>query len=228
MYSKFRKNNSNFNTLYFLIGSCHTPEGAYFLIKENIDVRKTTLDQYKANLLRNEARLIELNSKLAEAKTEAKKLKIEADLLDLKNSTESNSLFYESALDEYNFLLDCLEKLDGIRENRDLSDIQAHEASQRVEWRLEMIFRAENFLLTQGRIPADEFATFRMHPDFQSHIFPAINELSNLLELSKLDINKIIPEQQVEALKDKEEAIKKLENKLMPTDIIGKLKLLGE
>jgi hypothetical protein len=62
-----------------------------------------------------------------------------------------------------------------------LSDIDAAEAMQAVEWGLELKRRAENYLLTSGTIPHDHFNTMRMHPQFQTLLLPHIEQVHRAL-----------------------------------------------
>ena len=45
-----------------------------------------------------------------------------------------------------------------------IPDDEAAQACQEEEWKLELMWRAENFLGSQGMIPHDHLATMRMHP----------------------------------------------------------------
>jgi hypothetical protein len=74
------------------------------------------------------------------------------------------------------------------RQYAHLPDAEAHEACQREEWRLELEARAQNYLLTAGTIPADHFATMRQHPDFSSHIMPAIHRTKALMNDGGADV----------------------------------------
>lgn len=228
MYSQFRKHNSNFNTLYFLVGSCHTADGAYYLIKQNLDIRKEELDANEVSKLRREAKKLKLTNELKTGVSDDRAIEIEADLLELKNQENSYILYLESAQDEYEFLLSCLSTLDSIRRYKDKSDIEGHEASQREEWKLELINRAQNHLLMDGRIPADQFDAMRMHPDFATVIYPEIKKISEEIQLSKIVIDSVPEEFRLQALKDKTNAIDSLEKRLLPKNVLKDLKLLGD
>jgi hypothetical protein len=73
------------------------------------------------------------------------------------------------------------------------------------EWKLELINRAENNLLASGQISSDLLQTMRQHPQFQSDILPAIENIKlvmttndnflNIVEklgTNKLDIPKLL------------------------------------
>jgi hypothetical protein len=179
MISKLHKQNTNFQIAYFLAGSCHTPDGAYSLLRELREERQTAIDNYKVKELKNEAKAIRAN-KLLQG-DEAEKLEGQAELLELENNKKSGEVLYQAALDEVAFIDKCLAVIEPLRVYKDLPDSEANEMSQWDEWKLELIRRAENFMLTTGGIPTDEFNTMRLHPDFQTEILPRINEIRQMI-----------------------------------------------
>lgn len=62
-----------------------------------------------------------------------------------------------------------------------------YQENQREEWRKELEFRAENFLLTSGTIPSDHFATMRLHPDFPQ-LLERINQVRLALQEGKMPL----------------------------------------
>lgn len=75
---------------------------------------------------------------------------------------------------ERDFIQNMIATIDPFRKYRHLPDHEAMQACQREEWGLELIRRAENFLLMSGAIPADQIEAMRLHPDFDEVIFPRI------------------------------------------------------
>ena len=147
--------NSDFQTAYFLAGACHTPDGAYAVLCSQRENR--------------EVALFEAESHLAEF---------------LGQDTPIARMFmrnYDGAKAELAFIDKCIQALQPHRRYKDLPDAEAHEASQQEEWKLELIHRAENHMLTSGTIPADHFATMRMHPEFKTAIVPAIKRIDVLM-----------------------------------------------
>ena len=65
---------------------------------------------------------------------------------------------------ELDFLNECRKKLESFIGR--VPTMDDYQSNQREEWRLELEFRAENYLLTSNTIPPDHFATMRLHPDF--------------------------------------------------------------
>jgi len=179
MTSKFHKQNTNFQIAYFLAGACHTPDGAYILLRELREERQAAVDNYKVQELKDKAKEIRAN-KLLQG-DEAEKLEGQAELLELENNKKTGEVLYQAALDEITFIDKCLVAIEPLRVYKNLSDGEANEAAQWNEWKFELMRRAENLMLTTGGISPDQFATMRMHPDFQTEILPRINEIKKLM-----------------------------------------------
>lgn len=171
--------NSHFQLRWFLAGRCHTADEAYRLLLELREERVRALEQ--ANIgrltaawwLRSVAWLRWLPWVGARIR-----LMLMAHATEVPRLTEMVRVAEEE--------LAAIDRLiDEIRPHRvygHLPDREAHQAAQRAEWRAELEFRAENFLVAEGRIPADQLATMRQHPDFAASIWPHICEISALLQ----------------------------------------------
>lgn len=183
MSVKFHKNNTNFQIAYFLAGSCHTPDAAYFQLLELLEDREMALEHFNVIAIRNKAKRVRAESFL-KSSDPSNRLEAEADLLELNQGEKRSEVLKEAANDEIAFIKKCIDIIDPLRQYKDLPLIEAHEASQREEWKYELIARAENFMLTSGTIPAGEFVTMRMHPDFNKEILPKVQELQSRLLLS--------------------------------------------
>jgi hypothetical protein len=179
MNTKNHKQNTNFQIAYFLVGSCHTPDGAYSLLCELKEERQAAVNNYAVTELRNKAKEIR-NNKLFLG-DEADVLEAQAELLEMGNNKKTSEILYQAALDELKFIDKCFDIIQPLRQYKDLPDSEAHEAAQLQEWKFELIHRAENAMLTTGGIPTDHFATMRMHPSFQTEILPRINEMKSLM-----------------------------------------------
>ncbi len=156
------RTNSDFQIAYFLAGSCHTPDGAYAMLCNLQDDRKLALFE-------------------ADKKIEKHKASKEfPSLLFVKN--------YNAAVKELATIEKCIAIVQPLRKYKDLPDDEAHEMSQAEEWKLELISRAENQLITTGTISHDQFATMRLHPDFTTDIWPAISKAKSLIESEKVDV----------------------------------------
>jgi hypothetical protein len=151
--------------------------------------RQMAIDHFHVSQLRIEAK--ELRAKrLLESNDEADRKEGEADLLEIENGRVTGKVLYDAAVAELNFIDRCIEKIQPLRKYRDLPDPEAHEAMQAEEWKLELMHRAENFLLTVGHIPTDQFATMRMHPEFRTAIWPHIVSLQP--ELGAFPVEKLL------------------------------------
>lgn len=181
MNAKTNRVNHDFQIAYFLVGSCHTPDGAYALLCDLRDDRDMALKSIKAAGLRQEAKIIRAN-RLISSNDEADQLEGKADLAEMEAYAEMTDKNIAAAQAELAFIDECIEKVQPMREFSHLPDPEAHEAAQHKEWKLELIHRAENHLLTTGTVPAEEFNTMRMHPAFLTDIAPAIRDISQLLK----------------------------------------------
>jgi len=177
---KIHRQNHDFQIAYFLAGACHTPDGAYALLQGLKEEREAAIKNYSVTELKNKAKTIRAE-KLLQG-TEAEKLDGEAELLEIENNKESGKVLYNAAKDELDYINYCIDIVNPLRRYKDLSDADAYEEAQREEWKLELIKRAENSILTTGTILTDHYDTMRMHPDFITEILPKID---NTLELTK-------------------------------------------
>lgn len=180
MHAKNNRNNHDFQILHFLVGACRTPDGAYALLCDLRDDRADALKQVSAASLRERAKIIRAG-RLTASEDEAERLEGEADLVEIQGHAETLAKNIAAAKAELAFIESCITYLQPLRRFAHLPDAEAHEACQREEWRLELVARAENFLLTAGTIPADHLATMRQHPDFNTSIFPAIENIRILM-----------------------------------------------
>lgn len=150
--------NSNFQIAYFLAGKCHTPDEAYRVLKSQLADREQAIAQAHRNKV---LALYDKNRNDLDA--------IDRTTLDC----------FEQALREADFIRLCLAKIEPFRKYAHLPDFEAHQAAQLDEWELEFIFRAENYIACEGRIPAEQLAAMRLHPRFKTSIAPVLQQLTN-------------------------------------------------
>ena len=181
MHSIPNKQNSRFQTAYFLAGSCHTADGAYALLCSQREGRETALGEAKASAVRAKIKVLKANKLLA-SEEEEDRLEGEAMLLEMEAHKDSIARCLAGAEDELAHINALIAELQPYRKFSHLPDAEAHDAAQYDEWKMELIRRAENFLLTDGRIPSDQFNTMRMHPAFISDILPAIEHTKLALQ----------------------------------------------
>lgn len=176
MNSTNNRRNHDFQILHFLVGSCHTADGAYALLCDLQEERKNALGLAEAAILRIKAKIIRADRK-ALAGDEAEKMEAEAEKLEIEAMRETGDNCLRAAQEELAFIRVCMAKLETHRKFKDMPLHEAHEAAQREEWKLELIDRAENHITATGFIPPDELKTMRMHPDFAEAILPVVNRL---------------------------------------------------
>lgn len=180
MTVKYFRQNTNFQIAYFIAGSCHTPDAAYFALKNAHYERSQAVAQIPANDLRMQAKRLEIERKLA-SEDQVDQLNAKADLLQYDIDKENFDKLTSSAKSEVEFIEECLRRIEPLRKYGHLSDIEAAEACQAEEWLLELERRAENYLLTTGTIPHDHFNTMRQHPNFKTHLLPHINNIHHAI-----------------------------------------------
>jgi hypothetical protein len=204
MHAKNNRVNKNFQIAYFLAGSCHTPDGAYSLLKDLQEDREMAFAQLESSDLRIQAKIVKAKHDIEHGQ-EWEQLEAKAELAEIENNKKFSERNIEAAKQELDFINKCLEKIQPYRRFSHLTDPEAHEAAQHDEWKFELMNRAENYLLTTGSIPTDHFITMRQHPAFIDEILPAIENTKQLmlsnhdkklliqsLEEQKVDISKLL------------------------------------
>lgn len=190
MHAKNNRKNKDFQIAYFLAGSCHTPDGAYSLLCDLREDRAHALAMVESSQLRQQARRVraeavcimtvcnsENNEVFLSSENDAKRLDAEAELSELDACAELEEINRLAAVAELETIDKCMALVQLLRRYAHLPDPQAHEAAQMEEWRLELIHRAENYLLSGAGLPPDQLATMRMHPQFKTGIMPEITRI---------------------------------------------------
>lgn len=111
---------------------------------------------------------------------EKRKNASDINLLKMSNAEKYEKPLYEALMDEMTYIQSLIEEVKPLRKYADKTDIVAHELAQEEEWLLELKNRIENYLLTQGFIPHDEFKTMRMHPQFKEELLPYLKNVQLL------------------------------------------------
>jgi len=176
MTVKLNKNNSNFQTAYFIAGSYHTPDAAYIALLNQKQDREQVLKSVPVAELKKQAAVIRAQRKI-DSDDAAEQLEGRSELLEITSNEEFNQQLVKAAQEELDFINLCIERIQPHRKFSHLSDAEAAEACQAEEWALELCYRAENYMLTQGTIPHDHFSTMRQHPMFNQMILPKIEQL---------------------------------------------------
>lgn len=172
--------NSSFQVAHFLVGKCHTPDEAYRVLCELREERQLAINNVKATSLRTEAKVLRANEKVYELSSKASAadlLEAQADLADVEAFRESNQACIDEAQRELKFIDTLIDKIQPHRVYKGLPDHEAHQMCQQEEWKQELIWRAQNYIGSQGAIPADQLATMRLHPEWVKSISPAIKQM---------------------------------------------------
>jgi hypothetical protein len=180
MHAKNNRVNKNFQIAYFLAGSCHTPDGAYALLKDLQEDREMALSQLESMQLKEDAKISKAKHTIEHGE-EWDRLEALADITDIENNKKFSERNIEAAKQELDFINKCIEKIQPHRNFAHLPDPEAHEAAQFDEWKYELMYRAENYLLTTGSIPTDHFITMRQHPAFVDEILPCIENTKQMM-----------------------------------------------
>lgn len=192
MHSAPHRNNSNFQLKHFIAGGCHTADGAWNILYEQMLDIKIKLTSTKAKLLRRKAMELDLEDKKNNIKTEKDKLLYEADYIEFLAGDGLLELAIEGAEKELLFIKHLMDELEPYRKYKHLPFLEATEAAQQDEWREEFKHRVENYLLGQGFVPSDQLEAIRKHPDFETDILPHIKKMMNMLEEAKSTSNAIM------------------------------------
>lgn len=177
---KFHRHNSDFQIEHFIAGAAHTPDARYFVLRELEEERQRAVRQFELGAKKRAAARLRAQAK-AKSIDEADQLDGEAELDLMAAAEPEQAVLYQAAKAELATIQRLLEEVRSARRYADRPDAEAAELTQREEWKLELIFRAQTYLWTQGTIPQDHFAVMRRHPDFEGEIFPAIE-----IEIRKL------------------------------------------
>lgn len=184
MHAKTNRQNHDFQIAYFLAGSCQTADGAYALLCDLREDRAHALAMVESSEMRAKARVLKAQSALDEATDEgdeAGKLLALSELSETQANSKLEAVNRDAAVEELAFIEKLIALIQPLRRYKHLPDREAHEAMQMEEWRLELIKRAENYLLAGNSIPADQLGTMRMHPQFELGILPEVQKIEHLV-----------------------------------------------
>lgn len=198
MHYKTNRQNHDFQILHFIVGACHTPDGAYAILCDLEEDRDNALKHHAASKIREKATRLAIQEKIRSARnglftTRARRRQNEisqceatAELAEIEATQETTRRCYDAALAELAFIRLLKTKLEPHRRFQELSLPEAHQAAQHQEWKFELMKRAENYLLSGNGIPADHFGTMRMHPDWETVIQPHIKNILAASEQARL------------------------------------------
>lgn len=168
--------NSVFQIIHFIAGKCHTPDETYRVLCQLYEERDVALKNAEAASLRQQAKKIRAIRDL-KSEDEATQLEAQAILKEMEAFENQSSACLVDAKYERDAIMNLIHQVEPHRVFSHLPPHEAHQAAQLKEWELELMWRAENYLLASGAIPPDHFEVMRLHPTFETSILPAIQAL---------------------------------------------------
>jgi hypothetical protein len=145
------------------------------MYEQKLDIQ-IKLDVTKARLIRRKAKKLEIDNNL-NTNDPIQKLNAEADLLEWQSSDGMLEMAILGAEQEICTITQIMNELEPRRKYAHLPLLEAAQAAQQEEWKLEFKHRIENFLLSRGTIPEDQLQAMRSHPDFESELVPHVQEM---------------------------------------------------
>ena len=185
MHYSTNRVNHDFQIAYFIAGSCHTPDAAFAILCDLKEDRNNSIKVFAASKLREQAKRIKAQ-RLLNSTDECDQLEGQADIVEADAMSETVAKNLAAAIAELATIQKYMDALESLRKYAHLPLPEAHEAAQQEEWKLELIHRAENSLLTTGSISPDQFVTMRMHPEFKIAILPTIERIQLLQHIMRL------------------------------------------
>ena len=181
--SKVHRTNSDFQIKHFLAGNRKTPDGAYVLLYSLKIQIEHNLAVAEAQRLEREANIEEQEYILRTAEHPWEKRKAQAEIIKLKAAIPIWEANLQGAKNELATLQALMGELEPKRKYAHLSILEANEACQAEEWRLELQERAQNQMLSQALgIQWDDIETLRSHPDFQTKMLPDLLQFRATLD----------------------------------------------
>lgn len=182
MNAKPHRSNTDFQLRHFIAGSCKTADGAWCaLYCQRVDM-EVKVAHIEIQRMRREAAHIDAVEIIENpASKPSDVIRAKADMLEQDASLHVWEMNAKAAKDELNTITLLMLELEPLRKFSDMSVLEASEACQREEWRLELQSRAEDYIFSHGAIPAEQLATMRQHPDFITHIIPHIQSLMDVI-----------------------------------------------
>lgn len=194
MNSTNGRRNHDFQLAYFLAGSCHTPDAAWSLLCDLQEERETALALARAQALRDEAKRaraqavvdVAINGDGQRTPAVVDALADVAELDAMAATTARNIAAAEAELTTIRRLQAALQPL---RRFAHLPDADAHEAAQHDEWAAELLWRAENALLTGAGMTPELMGTLRMHPDGDAQLLPRVVAMAGAIRAGRTPDN---------------------------------------
>ena len=180
--NKPHRTNSDFQLRHFIVGNCHTPDGAWCALYELQIVAEKNLSHAEAQRLEREATLAETEEVLASDAPNSQKLRAKAEAIKVNADQSIWEMNLIGAQNELACITALMAEVEPHCKYAELPIIERTEAAQQDEWAGELMGRAENMMLSNAvGIPWDHLQTMRSHPDFSTVLLPHIIKIGNTL-----------------------------------------------
>ena len=169
--------NSDFHIEHFLAGNRKTPDGKYALLYSmKIDIEHK-IAVSESQRLEREANIEEQEYLISTAQHEWEKKRAQAEIAKLNAAIPTWEMNVKGAQAELATIQKLMDELEPQRKYADLPLLDAFEASQQEEWKLELIERSENQMLSRAiGIDWDVLEAMRSHPEFKTEMLPHLSE----------------------------------------------------
>lgn len=177
--------NSNFGIRHFIANKCHTADEAYRVLCELYEDRDVAIKNAEAASLREKAKRTKAESILTSDAPEWEKMEAEAELIELDAFKKQGDDVLDAGIRERDYIQSLIAEIQPLRKYAHLPDHEAYQLAQEEEWKHELVWRAQNFLASQGNIPHDHLATMRLHPAWEDTLLPQIEHIIDLQKAGK-------------------------------------------
>ena len=169
--------NSDFHIEHFLSGNRKTPDGKYALLYSmKIDIEHK-IAVSESQRLEREANIEEQEYLISTAQHAWEKKRAQAEIAKLNAAIPTWEMNVKGAQAELATIQKLMDELEPQRKYADLPLLDAFEASQQEEWKLELIERSENQMLSRTiGIDWDVLEAMRSHPEFKTEMLPHLSE----------------------------------------------------
>jgi len=167
--------NSNFQIRIFLSGRAHTPDEAYRVLRELEEERDCALDQARVGYMRTAGRIQWLLSWTARAIAlivPGGEITRAAAMTDIRQTQVRNEALVAEAERELAYIRSQITEIQPLRKFRGYPDHEAHQLAQCEQWRLELMWRVENYMAATGVVPPEQIEVMRLHPDWSGVLWP--------------------------------------------------------
>ena len=169
--------NSDFHIEHFLAGNRKTPDGKYALLYSmKIDIEHK-IAVSESQRLEREANIEEQEYLISTAQHEWEKKRAQAEITKLNAAIPTWEMNVKGAQAELATIQRIMDELEPQRKYANLPLLDAFEASQQEEWKLELLERSENQMLSRAiGIDWDVLEAMRSHPEFKTEMLPHLSE----------------------------------------------------